>query len=103
MAVIGVIEFSNVLVMPGSTPAVVPVGVFNQNTVFQSQLTISTSAVSTSAFGANTRLIRVVSTAPINFAFSTAATTGSSGFLPANTPEYFACAPGQFFSAISSS
>lgn len=100
---VGIVEFSDILVLPGSFGASAPVGVFNQNTVFQTALAISTSSVSSSAFGANTRMIRVCSTAAVNFAFGTAATTGSSAFLVANNPEYFGVSPGQYFAAISSS
>lgn len=107
MAVVGIIEFSDMPIVPGSAGNPVPVGAFNANAVYQTAVTISTTATSSAAFGAKTCFIRVSAVAAINFAIgpsaTTTATTGSSAIMAAGTAEYFGVAPGQVFSLISSS
>lgn len=54
-----------------------------------------TTATASSAFGAATTMVRVVSDADCRVAFGSAPTaTANSAFLPSKVPEYFAVSPG---------
>jgi hypothetical protein len=60
----------------------------------------------TTPFGSQTRHVRLVSTLTLWITIdSTAVVTANSAaaFIPANTPEYFGCSPGQVLNFISTS
>lgn len=71
------------------------------STTQQLAYTSSTSSAS-SAFGSQTRQIRLVSTSACHYAIGSSATT-TDVFLPANTIEYITVTPGQTIAAIRAS
>jgi hypothetical protein len=62
---------------------------------------------STTAFGSQTRHVRIVSTLPvwatINSTTVDVTANSSAAYLPANFPEYFGCSPGQSLNFLSTS
>ena len=62
---------------------------------------------STTAFGTQTRQVRVVSTLPVWATIDSTrvdvTANSSAAYLPANFPEYFGCSPGQSLNFLSTS
>jgi hypothetical protein len=58
------------------------------------------TAGTVSAFGGQTRKIRVVVTAAAFVKVGSVAATAADVYMPAELPEYFLCSPGQTVSAI---
>lgn len=67
-------------------------------------VSISGSSAQSAAFGANTNIIRVVSTTNCHIAFGANPTaTTNDSYLPANVVEYFIVTPGQKIAFIQNS
>lgn len=67
-------------------------------------ITTSGSSSASSAFGANTRLVRIVATEDVNIQFASSPTaTTSTPFVPKNSVEYFKVTGGEKIAVIQNS
>lgn len=104
MAIFSVIEFAHCPILPGAVPTDIPVGRFDDKTVWQSVITLSTASQASSAFATTTAFIRVYNSGICNFRIGGADTTasvGGAGRLPADHTEYFGVVPGDIIAVIS--
>lgn len=98
-----VIEFAHAPVLSGSLPVDIPVGRFDDKTVWQSPITLSTVSQASSTFSVATTFIRVHTSGACNFRIGGAGTTasvGGAGRLPADHTEYFGVCPGDLIAFI---
>lgn len=104
MAIFSIMEFASMPVIPGTLNNAVPVGLFDNKTVVQAPITLTTASQQSSTFGANTRFIRVYTSGICNFVIGTpgsiTASTASAGRMPADHTEYFGVCPGQAIAVI---
>lgn len=72
--------------------------------VDQAPVTVSGTAASSAAFGANTHLVRLVADVGVSYAVGQSPTaTANNSYLPANTIEYLVVQPGHKVSFITNS
>lgn len=103
MSSASVIEFAHLVTIPGAQGAVVPVGRFDGQTIYQTVITLSTASQSSSVFSTTTNFIRVNTSGICNFfigATTSTASVGGPGRMTAGQTEYFGVCPGQIISFI---
>lgn len=107
MAIFSIMEFATMPILPGSLNNAVPVGRFDDKTVVQPVITLTTASQQSSAFSTSTTFIRVYTSGICNFKVGTpgsvTATTGSAGRMPADHTEYLGVCGGQAIAVISDS